>query len=143
MRRVLLGCCAACVVLLGMTASVSAQSCSSPTCPIGWRVTSDTPVHDSNGLHGSGSISGPFATLNQMETCLQQLVSGSWQTISNTCRVYPMPPPILLRSSSNSGQTGSVSSPQAGSSYAAWTWGYVNLNGTYQSASARGPAIQG
>ena len=50
---------------------------------------------------------------------------------------------VLLVLKKPTSQTGSVSSPQAGSSYATWTWGYVNLNGTYQSASARGTAIQG
>ena len=70
----------------------------------------------------------------EIQTCLQQLVTGGWKTISSTCETG--------RNNNDdnvSSYTGGLSSLVKGRYYRTWAWGYVNgKTSTTESSGVKG-----
>jgi hypothetical protein len=70
----------------------------------------------------------------EVQACMQQLVTGGWQTMNWTCRTFgPRDQPIIFVA------TAGVSYYTANRYYRTWAWGSVNgATGTTLSSSCKG-----
>jgi hypothetical protein len=87
----------------------------------------------SNGFVRSyATMSCSGAEYIQVETCLEQLVTGGWQNVVGSCKTSPEAYGTYISA------TGQSYYPTCGRYYRTWAWGYNGETGTTLSSAYKG-----